>query len=40
MIILSEQLLLDNLHPTVIVSEYNLTLQEAMAIYEQQALAV
>jgi len=40
MLILSEQLLLDNLHPTVIVSGYNLALQEAMAICERQALTV
>eukprot|EP00555_Chaetoceros_dichaeta_P007476 CAMPEP_0198276112 /NCGR_PEP_ID=MMETSP1447-20131203/65129_1 /TAXON_ID=420782 /ORGANISM="Chaetoceros dichaeta, Strain CCMP1751" /LENGTH=652 /DNA_ID=CAMNT_0043971031 /DNA_START=23 /DNA_END=1980 /DNA_ORIENTATION=+ len=40
MLILSEQLLRINLHPTVIVSGYNLALQEAMAICERQALTV
>jgi len=40
MLILSEQLLRANLHPTVIVSGYNLALQEAMRICERQALEV
>jgi len=40
MLILSEQLLRINLHPTVIVSGYNLALQEAMAICDRQALTV
>lgn len=40
MLILSEPLIKDNLHPTVIVQGYNRALQEALVICERQAVVV